>query len=245
MKKILLLTITVLLFAFVACDKDETSGISVKKGEYTLHYEDEVQIEATSSLNVNYTSESNYVAKVSVSGLITAGRVGKTSIILSNSEGQTKVIVNVVPLYNLFPEPIHKISFDASKQKVKEIFGVPAFENSAGIAFDNYHLNYDYMFTFDGDNMQAMAVVIPTLSLPENIAAFLLERYQIMALEGYTAGFVNEKQDMAVAFTPSSDYLSTFVMYLPFSPTGRATNNTNLADTALNILQSLLQESKR
>lgn len=226
MKRLSLLFFTLPL-AFTSCgsdDKDE-NDIKLSKTEYVLNYEDEVQIEATSKLNISYSTESKYVADVSASGLITAGRIGKTNILLANGEDSKVVSVTVEPKYDLFPEPIYKIKFGASTQDVKSAFGNPDHENSTGIMYEDYYKSYSYLFLIENQKVKSMAVVIPTLKLPVNLANFLGERYQIVALDGYDAAFLNEKKDMAVMISPSDNLANMFIMYVPYKDTKSGGNN--------------------
>jgi len=238
MRKILLLSLFCIL-AFAGCSKEDKNKIEIKQGEYALHYEDEAQIEATSNLAITYTSGNEYVAKVSDKGLITAGRIGKTSIFLSNGKNQAEVSVVVSPVYNLFPEPIQKVSLGDSTQKIRDAFGTPDYENSTGMLFNHYYLNYDYMFLFENDKITSMTVVIPTLNLPDNLTKFLLERYMPFGMQGYTAAFLNEQQDMAVAITPSSNLMYMYVMYMPFGG-NRSNDHMRAKDDIMDAIDALL-----
>lgn len=229
MKKVLLL-LFILPFVFSSCSSDDDdNSIKVEQREFVMNFEDTQQINATSKASITYKSESEYVAKVSTSGLITAGRVGETSILLSNGEDSKSISVKVEPLHNIYPEPIHKIKFGDSKATVKSAFGNNAFEQTTSLLYNDYHKNYDYAFLFEDGKLTATGVVIPTLSLPDNFSDFFTERYQIVALEDYQASFINEKEDMAVGISPTDDLDSMLVIYIPFSAT-RSSSSTSIKD---------------
>jgi hypothetical protein len=169
---------------------------------------------------------------------MTAGRVGETSVSLSNGEDTKKISVIVEPKYNLFPEPIDKIAFGVSKQKVKEIFGTPDYENSTGIMYNNYHKTYDYMFLFDGDKLESMSVVIATMQLPDNLIDFMVERYVMVEAQGYSSAYLNEKGDMAVGLAPSENLSNMLIVYFPYS-NKKSTTALNLKEKMLRTYSSL------
>jgi hypothetical protein len=222
MKKALLFA----AFSFVifSCDKEgkEDDSIKLAKTEFSLYYEDEAQIEATSIHEITYESQSEYVATVSQSGLITGGRVGETNVTLNNGIDTKLVKIVINPRYDLYPEPIKNVKFGDSKQSVKATYGNPSFENTSGMIYSRYYSIFDYVFLFDKDGkIGSLAVTCPTLQAPSNLSDFLLERYKVVFVneDDYDAGFLNEKEDMLVSFSPSSDMSSIYIMYIPYSKT--------------------------
>lgn len=239
MKKNLVLLFAIPLF-FVGCDSnDDDNGIKLEQDKFVMNFKDTEQINVTSKLGITYSSESDYVASVSSIGMITAGRVGETKIVLNNGTETKNVSVIVEPKHNIYPEPIHKVKFGDSKATVKSVFGAGYKELSSGFGYLNYHKSYDYVFLFEGDKMTAAGVFIPTLSLPDNFADFLTERYQIVTLEGYLAAFINEKKDMSVGTSPTDDMSEMLIIYIPYSPTSRSANNMNIKENMLNTYKEL------
>jgi len=204
--------------------KDEK--INLETTEFTLHFEDVAQIKATSSLDIEYMSESEYVAKVSSSGLITAGKVGETNIVLDNGKDVKKVEVIIEPKYNLFPEPIHTLQFNMSKEGIIEKLGSPSFQNATGMIYTNFYSFYSYMFLFDNNKVTSMAVVFDMARYPEALVEFLVERYQVVTVDPdeLTAGFINEKQDLLIALAPTSDYSDMMILYSPRTNQSKSTD---------------------
>jgi len=218
MKKNLFILCAILPLVFNSCssDDDKDSSIKLSKNEFTLNYEDEVQIDATSTKSISYQSESKYVANVSSTGLITAGRIGKTKINLTNGNDSKDISIIVNPKYKLYPEPIDKIKFGDSKSKIKSVFGTPTSETSTSILYYNYHSPFHLAFILNNSgNITSMGIICETLKAPKTLPDFLIERYQIFALDGYTAGFTNEAMDMLVGFTPSDDLSQMMIIYMP------------------------------
>lgn len=231
MKKVIPAILVALLMFTTGCSSDdEDNSIKLNKSEYTLNFEKQMQIEATSTANINYSTESEYVAAVSSSGLITGGRVGETVINLNNGFEEKSVKVTIEPLHNLFPEPVSKVKLGASKSEVIKAFGNSYREVSGGLVYLNYYSFYSYVFLIENDKVKSSAVVFDTLKAPDDLAEFLTERYKIFAISGYTAGFINEAGDMLVGFTTSDDLSSILVVYLTRNQTKSARTNTVVSE---------------
>jgi len=230
MKRILLF-MSIALIALSSCSNDKDSNeIKIGKAEYVINYEDEVQIDATSPLDMTYISKSEYIAKVSSSGLITGGKVGETEIVLSNGEDAKNVKVTIEPKHNLYPEPIDRIDFGVSAEKIKEVFGAPTQETATTLIYISYHSVYSCMFSMENGRLEYIFITVPTLRLPSNFSAFLSERYQVASVSGYTAAFLNENKDVLIAAFASDD-LSTFnIGYAPFSANTYATPSVDLKE---------------
>lgn len=218
MKKVLFALLLSVPLVFSSCSDDDDDNkvnneIRVNKSNYTLNYKDQAPIEAVSELGIFYLSENEYIAKVSLTGIITAGKVGETVIKLTNGKDSKNVNVNVEPLYNMYPEPTEKVNFGDSKAKVKSVFGNPTVENSNAILYSNYHSFYTYMFLFDSNgNVESMAVSFDILETSD-LDNFLIERYQEYKSK-YLFSYTNEKQDMLILGDPTNDYSEILVMYI-------------------------------
>lgn len=234
MKNLVFLFALILPVVFNSCSSDDDdvkadTSIKIGKTEYKLYSEDTVQIDAKSSTSIKYETQSKYVAEVSNSGLITGGKVGKTIIDLTNGTDSKKVDVTIEAKYDLFPEPINKINFGDSSSKVKSTFGNPTNETKTSITYLSYHSFYNYVFLLDDKgNVRSMGVVFDTLKTPKTLSDFLIERYQIFALEGYTAGFTNEKQDMLIGLSPSEDLSMMMVIYMSVTKSRSGDDNCEL-----------------
>ena len=95
MKRILFYSIAVvLLTTFAACSKDDEDDSSITSSKsIELTSQKTSQIECSDS-RASYSSEDEYVATVSETGLITAKRIGETYI---DVNGQKAIKVTVTP----------------------------------------------------------------------------------------------------------------------------------------------------
>jgi hypothetical protein len=190
MKRILFY-LAVLPMVFYGCsNNDEPDVISLKVSEKTLYHEDEYQIEATSKAAITYSSENEYHAMVSETGLVTAKFVGETNVLLSNS-GETKSFkVIVKPKSNLYPEP--EVKFGDSKSSIITKFGTPGTETSSGVAYSNYSNSAPIlMFLFDSSNKLTSYAIMVKSAYSSVLADFLLERYLAVSEKDGTFLFIN------------------------------------------------------
>jgi hypothetical protein len=195
--------------------------IQLKSSEQTMHYGDEFQIQATSVTPIAYTSENEYHAKVSSSGLITAGRVGETYIVIDNGEDLKKIKVIVTPENNLYPEP--ELTFGMSHSDVKARLGNPDEETGSAMGYKSYSSNTSgLMCSFDKSDKLTSYVIIVKTSYTSKLTEFLLERYVPAALPDdgdIIAIFVNglNENTSNMAVTMGIYNLSyIMVLYTPF-----------------------------
>lgn len=73
MRKVLFLLPILTALFFVGCSDDEEGGISLNESEITLYSDDTEQLEAND--NVDWMSESEFVASVDANGLVTGNHV--------------------------------------------------------------------------------------------------------------------------------------------------------------------------
>ena len=80
-----------------------------------------IQIDARSEAPVTYQSQNPFIARVSVTGLVTAQHVGSTRVRLDNGSDTREITVNVNPVYNLYPVPI--LEFGITRTTLLQIYG--------------------------------------------------------------------------------------------------------------------------
>ena len=180
---------TILSLFFASCSKDEyDETIRLDKGIYELYFEDEVQIEAKSSLDITYHSENENIAKVSQDGIITGGIVGKTKIVLNNGNETKTIEVIINPRYNLYPNPMEKVVPGLSTDELMEIFGEEATSSSL-LRYLDYHPGawLDVFLTVDNKNLRSLAVQIFGQT-PTIVSNSLRERY----IHAYTDSICDE-----------------------------------------------------
>ena len=106
-------TAIVLFTLFAACSKDDGDDLKITSSRNVeLISKKTSQIECSDS-KATYSSENEYVATVSSTGLITGKRIGETFI---DVNGQKSIKVSVTPVYTQFSEP--QFLFGATKDEV-------------------------------------------------------------------------------------------------------------------------------
>lgn len=182
MKNLLLPLLAITLF-IVSCGDDKTedkSKINLKQNEVTLQYGDEYQIKATSETKIDYQSENEYHASVSEDGLVEAGRIGETNIVLSNEEDLKKFKIIVTPKSNIYEEP--NVEFGISRADLIKKLGTPDSESSESIIYKTTSPEVDLvMYVFDESNKLRSSGVIVKTEYSKELGVFLAERYALAA----------------------------------------------------------------
>lgn len=234
---ILLFLIPTVLFS--ACsDDDENSKLSLDKSEISLYYEDEVKLTATD--NVEWSSEDEFVAKVSSNGVVEGGHVGKTFIVASNGSETAKCAVEVKAKYNTFVEPV--LDFGASKAdiKAKEKRELVT-DNATSLGYKDSKDGVAILYTFKNGKMNSCGFGLQ-YKYSDDILDFLLERYApaTMDKDEYIFTFVNGMSGswtMSVSVQLSSDII--LVAYMPKDAASKSASNEvpNMMEHARMILE--------
>ncbi len=220
--------------------EDGTSNvIKLTSSDQILSYDDEFQIVATSDTPITYTSENEYHAEVSESGLVTAGRVGETNIVLTNGEDTKKVKITVQPQSNLYPEP--DLTFGMSRSAVKAKLGTPDSETDGAIGYGEWSYAADIvMCLFDGaDKLTSYAVMVKT-AYTEQLSDFLSERYVLGGVDAdeYLLAYVNGLDPNSTTMLIGAQVYNLsywMVIYLPYSATSRSGYTANHSDIMKSI----------
>lgn len=244
-----LFTCTLFLLNSCSSDDDNKNGISLSETSTTLKSTKTYQIKATSDTKITYAVENEYHAKVSESGLITAGKIGDTDIILTNGDDTKHFKVTVEPESKLFPEP--NLEFGISKSDLIKKLGTPDVTTDNGIGYSNYSTNAPAaLYLFDSNNKLNGSSVMVKTAYSKELGTFLGERYVYATSveEDYTLFFVNalslEKTTMAIgASLYNTQYWMVF--YYPYSKSKSSAqirssvNNSNIQ--AINALMELMK----
>ena len=192
MKKLSLVLVALLAFSFVGCegwldipdpepdpdpdpDPIEEALINLITTDATLHSGETFQIEAECENPITYTSEDEYYATVSEDGMVTAGFVGSTNIMLETEGDSQTFAVMIEPTSNLYDEP--EIQFGESKDDLIERLGAPDEEEEGVIAYANYGENCMLMVVFNEEDLVEYYAVILSVEQAEELDTFLGERY--------------------------------------------------------------------
>nr|WP_297167499.1 Ig-like domain-containing protein [uncultured Dysgonomonas sp.] len=222
MKKLLsLFTCTLFLLNSCSSDDDNKNRISLSESSTTLNSTKTYQIKATSDTKISYAAENEYHAKVSDSGLITAGKIGETAIILTNGDDTKSFKVTVSPESTMYPDP--NLEFGISKADLIKKLGTPNKETSDGISYNNFSTKAPQVaYLFDSSNKLKSVGVIVNTAYSSELGTFLRERYVYGTSieENYTLVFVNAlKLENATILIGASLYNTSYWMtiYMPYS----------------------------
>lgn len=238
MKKILFLLAVLPMVLLSACSDDDENGLSLDKSEISLYYEDEIKL--TASDNVTWSSEDEFVAKVSSNGVVEGGHVGKTFIVASNGSETVKCAVEVKPKYNTFVEPV--LDFGASKAdiKAKEKRELVT-DNATSLGYKDSKDGVAIIYTFKNGKMTAAGIGLQ-YKYSDDILDFLLERYApaTMDKDEYIFTFVNGmsgRWTMSISVQLSSSTI--LVAYIPKDATSKSISNEvpNIMEHARMILE--------
>ena len=200
MKKLSLVLLAVLAISFTGCqnwlnidpepepepepepDPVEESLITLTTTSATLHSGETFQIVAECESPIAYSSENEYHAMVSDSGLVTAVFVGSTMINLESEYDTQTFEVTVEPVSDLYPEP--DIEIGETKDAIIEKFGEPGAESDDAVIFEDYSENASMlMVMFDEEGLVEAYAVILDVSSAEELDTFLSERYMFIGEE--------------------------------------------------------------
>lgn len=223
MKKILFTLGIALPFLFNSCSDDENKendSIKLESSKLEILVGNEMQINATSSLDISYSSENDYYASVSRSGLVTANKVGETSVLLNNGVKKETVDIAITPKYTTYPDPY--LNFNASKNDIiKEVGNPDRTTDDGGLVYDNYSSKASAgLYMFDGSKYTGFGVTVNT-SYAAELGNFIRERYNLYwnDEDNYTIYYINATTIskatviVAVEITLSGIY----VIYMPAS----------------------------
>ena len=221
MKNLFLLLFVLPLFFGACSSDDDKNDISLNETNTTLKYTKTHQINATSDTKITYAVENEYHASVSESGLVTAGKIGETNIILTNGDDTKHFKVTVEPESTMYPNP--NLEFGISKADLIKKLGTPNKETSSGMSYNNFSTKApEVAYLFDSNNkLESVGVIVKTAYSSE-LGTYLGERYVYgTSIEGeYTLIFVNAlKLEKATMLIGASLYNTSYWMtiYMPYS----------------------------
>lgn len=190
--KSLLLSSAALSVLFVSCGSDggEEEILTVSPTSVIMHYDESQQLTASGQIDF-WTSDNEFVATVSPSGLVSGNHVGVTSIKAAKGTKSVFSTVEIKPRYNVFDTPV--TDFGATKATIKSrekhtfsserdnallyIFSEGTHPCLASYAFQNNKLFAIYLYLKAGDYQAA--------------GLHLLERYQPATLYDDAYFFMN------------------------------------------------------
>ncbi len=199
-------------FLLCACETTLPDPLTVSPQEIIFYTEGEEQI-TTNESAAAFSSEDTFYASVDPTGLVTANKVGSTSIIVSGKGETQKIPVIVLSKYSLYPDLDGLIGKPSSD--VKSALG------SSYVVKENTWLYYDLSsyanlgFTYENGVVANAVVLVPT-KYTTMLTKHLIERYTVAGMQNDYYFFLNHDEDVVIGLTVYNiSYLA--VTYLPYS----------------------------
>ena len=185
MKRLLPTIASVAAILSISCS-DDKGGIMLAESGKTLYSGDIYQIEAESASGsaLTYTVENEYHATVSDEGLVTAGFVGQTDVVVSDGSDARSVTITVAPRHTLYADPCTE--WGVSKGQIIQRYGTPDLTSDA----EGTITYYDYspaaerlVYHFDEtDALKGVSVMVKT-QYRLDLEKFMAERYYQLAYD--------------------------------------------------------------
>jgi len=216
MKRIILITLCMVVILFTGCtkEKEKNTSIELYESTVTLHSMETYQINAESELPITYRSDDEFHAQVDENGLVTAGFVGETEIILSNGTDSKRVKIIVSPQYNLYSDPV--LDFGITKQQLISILGDPDIDDGNSMVYtdyDNLDVSPMVMYLFENSFLNAVIRLVNP-SYVEDLMLFLLERYYPLSSDFFVNGLTPDSISMGVVIGEMDIFISvTYMQY--------------------------------
>lgn len=237
---VFLLSLSTLLIAS-ACSKSEDDKSSLDKTSITLNRDKTIQLNVSTGNNsVNWSSQDEYIASVSESGLVTGNRIGKT--IVTANDLKCEVIVD--PIYRLYEEPI--LDWTMTKSQIVSKLGNPYSSTSTSVIYETNNSKAPlvlYSFDTNGKLKGSYISVLPYYAT--ECSDFLLERYavwdvssgsDIIALFGNSLDA--KKATVIVGIQVESKYIG--VIYIPNNLT--KSTNVEISNDAKELLDKYFKQ---
>jgi hypothetical protein len=210
----------VILLCF-ACSKEKNETFSIDQSDVSLKHDETIQLTTSPPQSCSWISNDVTRAKVSQTGLVTAGFVGDTKITAQSASGSLVDVCNIhiTPMSLLYTEPYRLFGASVSTIKSKEkriIFN----ESSTSVIYYGENTNVRYvLYTFESTGLTSTDVMLANeTSVATELATFIDERYEFVG--DYDGAYFFEDIDGSMAVISVDDTLGLNVMY--FMPTSGA-----------------------
>ncbi len=172
-RKIFLFPALCVLAGLSSCSNDDHTTV-LNAVSVSLYVNEEFGLEVVKGdKRVEWESEDDFIARVTVDGTVTGAHVGKT--VVHSKESQCQVTVE--PMYYLYEEP--DMSWGASEADIISRNGIPSSRSDNQLIYQNEESASPItVYSFSGGKLNAILSFVGVAS-GRNLSAFLLERYAI------------------------------------------------------------------
>lgn len=203
------------LFIISSCTKENTKTLEVTPNSIAVYSDGTKQL-TTNVDDASFSSNDDYYATVTSSGLVTGERVGETEIIVKSSAGTVKVPITILNKYSLYPDVDGLIG--KSTTSMTRLFGsnFKLSTSSSGDLMYGYTNPTNYVdgivFSVNGSKINSIGVIVST-SYTSMLTKHLLERYMVAGMQNDMYFFLNHDENVIIGFEVYS-YQYLMVIYM-------------------------------
>lgn len=218
-----IIPIALICLSLCSCDSDlfDTTPLSVSPTSLTLYVGDTYQLTVNKTKNITYTPLDPWYASVGNSGLVTAKKLGKTKIIVSDDYNTEYVSVEVKSTYQLYPDMDYYIGkkFDAFDGAFGNFDDTSSTDDYITFWYD-HRTKYDISFGFifkKGDEfgtIQAVTIYIP-VTYENQMETYLWDRYICPETLNDVYYFYNHDKDVGIKLEYKSSQRAYNILYYP------------------------------
>ena len=217
------LLITSLCILLCSCDTDifDNTPLSVSPTSLSLYVGDTHQLTVNKTKNITYSPVDSWYATVESNGLVTAKKLGKTNIKVSDGNSSVYVSVEVKSAYQLYPDMDYYIGkqfsvFDGAFGNYDETTTTDDFITYWYDHRTKYDISFGFVFN-KGDGLgkiQAVSIYIP-VTYEKQLETYLWDRYFCKEALNDVYYFYNHNKNVALRLEYQSSQLSYNVLYYP------------------------------
>lgn len=218
-----ILPIAIICLSLCSCDSDilDTTPLSVSSTSLSLYVGDTYQLTVNKTKNITYSPIDSWYATVENSGLVTAKKLGKTRIKVSDGNSTVYVSVDVKSTYQLYPDMDYYIGkkFDAFDGAFGNYDDTSSTDDYITYWYD-HRTKYDISFGFifkKGDafgTIQAVSIYIP-VTYEKQLETYLWDRYFCPEALNDVYYFYNHDKDVGLKLEYKSNQRAYNILYYP------------------------------
>lgn len=217
------LLITGLSILLCSCDTDifDNTPLSVSPTSLSLYVGDTHQLTVNKTKNITYSPVDSWYATVGSNGLVTAKKLGKTNIKVSDGSSSVYVSVEVKSAYQLYPDMDYYIGeqFNVFDGAFGNYDGTTTTDDFITYWYDHrtkYDISFGFIFEKDDSFgiIQAVGIYIP-VTYEKQLETYLWDRYFCQETLNDVYYFYNHDKDVAIRLEYKSDQRAYNILYYP------------------------------
>lgn len=207
-----------------SCDSDlfDNTPLSVSPTSLSLYVGDTYQLTVNKTKNITYSPVDSWYATVESNGLVTAKKLGKTSIKVSDGNSSVYVSVDVKSAYELYPDMDYYIGkqfsvFDGAFGNYDETTTTDDYITYWYDHRTKYDISFGFVFKKGDDlgTIQVVAVYVP-LTYEKQIKTYIWDRYFCPETLNDVYYLYNHNKKVSISFEYQRDQLMYRILYYPY-----------------------------